>query len=401
MVRSPGDRFGEDRSMDDASLVLLEIGGVVLLLALLARLAHRLTFPSVPFYLLAGLAFGNGGLLPLDTTHDFVELGGEIGLILLLFMLGLEYSARELIDGVRSSPLPGVVDLLNGLPGFAAGLLLGWGLLPAFLLGGMTYITSSGIVAKLLRDLRRERAPEARLVVSLLLVEDLAMAAFVPVAGALALRGGSTVETVVWGGVAVATVAAVLGLAVRLEAPLGRLLRGRTDEALLLSILGFVLIVAGLAESLRVSAAVGALLAGILLSGPIAKEARTLLSPPRDLFAAMFFFFEGLAVRPETLVPLLGAAVLLALAGAASKFATGWWAAARSSLERDERVRAGILLMPRGEFSVALAALGAAVEPRLVPLAVAYVIVLAVLTPVAYRFRAPVEPGGRSRLPPD
>ena len=164
------------------AIVLIELGGVLLGLAVLARVGARVGIPAVPFYLLAGLAFGEGGLLPLDTSRAFVDLGAGIGLVLLLFTLGLEYSARELIGGVRASPLPGAVDLLNGVPGFVAALILGWGFVPAVILGGVTYITSSGIVAKLLRDLGKERSPEGRTVVSLLLIEDLVMVLAVPVA---------------------------------------------------------------------------------------------------------------------------------------------------------------------------------------------------------------------------
>jgi CPA2 family monovalent cation:H+ antiporter-2 len=381
------------------ALVLIELGGVLLGLAVLARVAGRIGLPAVPFYLLAGLAFGEGGLLPLDTSRVFVDLGGDIGLVLLLFTLGLEYSARELIAGVRASPLPGIVDLANGIPGFVAALLLGWGFVPAVLLGGVTYITSSGILAKLLRDLGKERSPEGRTVISLLLIEDLVMVVAVPVAGALVV-GGADPAAFAWAAVAFLVVSGILATAVRLEAPLARLLRGRTDEVLLLSVLGFALLAAGVAEGLRISAAVGALIAGMLLSGSLAQSARALLAPLRDLFAALFFFFQGLAVRPGDLVPLLGVAVVLGVVAACSKVATGWWTARRAGMDEAARRRTGILMIPRGEFSVALAALGASVEPDLVPLAVAIVVVLAVLGPVLYRVAGERHPETRSRMPP-
>lgn len=381
------------------AIVLIELGGVLLGLAVLARVGTRIRIPAVPFYLLAGLAFGEGGLLPLDTTRAFVDLGAGIGLILLLFTLGLEYSARELIAGVRASPLPGVVDLANGLPGFLAALLLGWGFVPAVILGGVTYITSSGIVAKLLRDLGKERSPEGRTVVSLLLIEDLVMVMAVPVAGALVV-GGADPTALAWAALAVVVVGSVLATAVWIEAPLARLLRGRTDEALLLSVLGFALLASGIAEGLRISAAIGALLAGILLSGSLASSAKAVLSPLRDLFAALFFFFEGLAVRPGALVPLLGLAIALGAVAASSKLATARWTARRAGMDRGGSLRTGILMIPRGEFSVALAAIGATVEPDLVPLALALVVVLAVLGPVLYRFVGDRHPEPRSQLPP-
>src|SRR5207244_13410870 len=113
---------------DQASLVFIELGVAVIGLAVLARLAHRLGFSAIPLYLLGGLAFGNGGLLPLQFTEEFVHVGAEIGVILLLFMLGLEYTGEQLQDSLRSGFAAGLADLiLNFPPGFFAGLFLGWG----------------------------------------------------------------------------------------------------------------------------------------------------------------------------------------------------------------------------------------------------------------------------------
>src|SRR5580704_17192346 len=130
----------------DVSLVFLELGTVVVGLALLARIASCFGFSAIPLYLLAGLALGNGGLFPLNLSKGFIQLGAEIGVLLLLFMLGLEYTGDELRSNLRRGFSAGLLDLaLNFPPGFAAGLLLGWKVLPAVLLGGVTYISSSGV----------------------------------------------------------------------------------------------------------------------------------------------------------------------------------------------------------------------------------------------------------------
>ena len=139
---------------DDVALIFVELGAIVLGLSVLARLSERFGLSPVPFYLLVGLAFGEGGIAPLDLSRDFIELTAEIGVLLLLLTLGLEYSSDELRRGLRSGLPSGLVDLvLNFPPGFAAGLVLGWSLQSAVLLGGITYISSSGIVAKVLADL--------------------------------------------------------------------------------------------------------------------------------------------------------------------------------------------------------------------------------------------------------
>src|SRR5437879_1909693 len=140
----------------DASLAFIELGAAVVGLALLARVASRWGFSAIPLYLLAGLAFGNGGLAPLNLSRGFIELGAEIGVLLLLFMLGLGYSGEELKESLRRGLTAGVADfLLNFPPGIIAGLLLGWRPLPAALLGGVTYISSSGVIARVLIELRR------------------------------------------------------------------------------------------------------------------------------------------------------------------------------------------------------------------------------------------------------
>src|SRR5512143_141922 len=111
--------------MKDISLVFIELGIAIIGLALLTRLASRWGFSAIPLYLLAGLAFGNGGLLPLQFSEEFVHIGGEIGVILLLFMLGLEYTGEELATNLKSGLPAGIVDfLLNFPPGLLAGLLL-------------------------------------------------------------------------------------------------------------------------------------------------------------------------------------------------------------------------------------------------------------------------------------
>src|SRR6202795_466891 len=115
----------------DMSTVFIELGVVLVGLALLARLANRLGFSAIPLYLLAGLAFGNGGRVPLNVSEDFTHIGAEIGVLLLLFMLGLEYTGEDLKENLRTGFSSGVADFaLNFPPGVIAGLLMQWRPLP-------------------------------------------------------------------------------------------------------------------------------------------------------------------------------------------------------------------------------------------------------------------------------
>ncbi len=374
-----------DSAAHDVSRILIELGLVVVGLAVLARVASRWGFSAIPFYLLAGLAFGNGGLAPLDVSADFIHIGAEIGVLLLLFMLGLEYTGEELNQNLRSSFAGGVVDLmLNFPPGLVAGLLLGWKPLAAVLLGGVTYISSSGVIAKVLAELRRLDNPETSAVLSVLVLEDLAMAVYLPLVAVL-LAGGGLAKMALYVSVAVATVILVLLVAVRFGKRLSVFFAHESDEIILLTTFGTVLLVAGISQWLQVSAAIGAFLVGIAVSGQMAQQTRRLLTPLRDLFAATFFFFFGLQIDPATLPPALLSAVLLGGVTTLTKVLTGYWTARRVGVDRRGGLRAGMALVARGEFSIVIAGLGAGLEPQLGPLSAAYVLFLAVLGPILTR----------------
>jgi CPA2 family monovalent cation:H+ antiporter-2 len=385
----------------EVAWVFIELGAAVIGLAILARLAHRFGFSAIPLYLLGGLAFGNGGLLPLQFSEEFVQVGAEIGVILLLFMLGLEYTGDELRANLRTGFLAGLVDLaLNFPPGFVAGVLLGWSPLACLLLGGVTYISSSGIIARVLEELHRLNNPETPTILSILVLEDLAMAVYLPLVAVLLIGQGFLVGLVSVL-LALATVGVVLFVALRYGQAMSRIVAHGSDEVILLSTFGLVLVVAGIAQRLQVSAAVGAFLVGIALSGPIVKQTQRLLGPLRDLFAAFFFLFFGLEIDPATLPPVLLQAVILGVVTGLTKFLTGWWAARRAGVDAPGALRAGGELVAHGEFSIVIAGLGvsAGLEPKLGPLAAAYVLVLAVLGPILARGIWPRR-GLRRRPPP-
>ncbi len=378
-------------SSHDLSLIFIELGVAIVGLAVLTRAANRFGFSTIPLYLLAGLAFGNGGLLPLRFSQDIVHIGGEIGVLLLLFMLGLEYTGDELGENLRSGVPAGIADFaLNFSPGFLTGLLLGWNVLAAILLGGVTWISSSGVIARVLSELGRMNNPETPTILSVLVLEDLAMAVYLPLVAVL-LIGQGFVAGLISISIAIFTVSVVLFVAIRFGPSLSRLVANESDEVILFSSLGLVLLVSGLAQKLQVSAAIGAFLVGIAVSGPIVKRTENLIRPLRDLFAATFFLFFGLQIDPATLPPVLFLAVALGLVTTATKIMSGFWAARRAGLDSQSSLRAGASLVARGEFSIVIAGLGAGLEPRLGPLAAAYVLFLAVLGPLLARGIEPLS----------
>ncbi len=375
---------------EDITALLIELGAVILALGILGRIASRFGFSPIPLYLLAGLAFGHGGLLPLAASEEFVATGAEIGVILLLLLLGLEYTATDLVDTLKTQYVSGAVDfLLNALPGAAVALLLGWGPVAAVALAGVTWISSSGVIAKVVGDLGRLGNRETPVVLGILVLEDLSMAVYLPILTALlagvGLAGGSITLLISLG-----TVSVVLFVALRYGRVISRAVSSDNPEMLLLVVLGLTLLVAGVAQQLQVSAAVGAFLVGIALSGEVAHGARNLLSPLRDLFAAVFFVFFGLSTDPAAIPPVLAIALGLALLTALTKIATGWYAARRAGVGTGGRWRAGGTLVARGEFSIVIAGLAVGVEPRLGPLATAYVLILVILGPIAARYTEPI-----------
>jgi CPA2 family monovalent cation:H+ antiporter-2 len=368
-----------------ASFLFIELGLVVAGLAILARLGSRWGFSAIPLYLLAGLAFGNGGLAPLKLSESFVRIGAEIGVLLLLFMLGLEYTGDELKKSLRLGIAAGVIDfVLNFTPGVAAGLVFRWQPLAAVLLGGITYISSSGVIAKVLTELQRMDKPETPLVLSVLVQEDLAMAVYLPLVAVL-LSGGGTARIALSVCVAIAVVSVALLAALRWGTQISRLFAHESDEIILLTTIGAVLLVAGVAQRFQVSAAIGAFLVGIALSGSVAEKSQRLVSPLRDLFAALFFFFFGLEIDPAALLPSLPFALGLGVVTTFTKVLTGYLAGRSLGIDPRGRIRAGAALVARGEFSIVIAGLGVAIEPRLGPLSAAYVLLMAIAGPVLAR----------------
>jgi CPA2 family monovalent cation:H+ antiporter-2 len=373
---------------------LIEIGLLLVVLTVMGALARRISLSPIPLYLLAGLALHDGGL-PLDPlVVEFIQTGATVGVVLLLLTLGLEFSVSEFAASMRRHLPSAWVDLVfNATPGAIAGWLLGLDLVGILAMAGITYISSSGVVSRLLTDLRRLGNRETPAVLAVLVLEDFAMAAYLPLLAVLA-AGGEWWQAVAGMAIAMAALAVAFLGSYRWGHLVARLMAPPDSELLLLRVLGVALVVAGLAEYVHVSAAVGAFLVGLTLTGESAVRAREVLGPLRDLVAAVFFVAIGLEVVPASMIPMLPAAVLLAVVTAATKIASGMYAARREGVARRAQWRAGTALIVRGEFSLVIIALVGASIPVIEAIAMPYVFVLAFLGPVATLL------AGRSRSGP-
>ncbi|OBF84475.1 potassium transporter [Mycobacterium sp. 852002-51163_SCH5372311] len=372
--------------MQVSGALLFQLGALLTTLAVLGGLARRFALSPIPVYLLAGLSLGKGGILPVAAAGEFVTTGAPIGIVLLLLTLGLEFSATEFASSLRHHlPSAGVDIVLNATPGAVAGWLLGLNGVAILAVAGVTYISSSGVVARLLEDLRRLGNRETPAVLSVLVLEDFAMAAYLPLFAVLA-SGGSWLDAV--GGMlaAVGALLAAFAASFHWGHHVGRLVAHPDSEQLLLRVLGITLMVAALAEVLHASAAVGAFLVGLTLTGETANRARKVLGPLRDLFAAIFFLAIGLAVDPKELIPMLPVALALAVVTTATKVLTGMFAARRDDVALRGQLRAGAALVARGEFSLIIIGLVGASIPGVAALATSYVFIMAIAGPVLARY---------------
>ncbi len=372
--------------MDHTVRLLLELGLLLGVLSALGALARRVGLSPVPLYLLGGLALGDGGVVPLPGADPFVDAAASIGVVLLLLSLGLEFTITELAQSLRSHVPSGMLDLaLSATPGAIAGWLLGLDLVGTVALAGATYVSSSGIISRLLVDLGRLGNRETPAVLSLLVLEDFAMAAYLPLLAVLA-SGGTWWQALIGIALAVSALALAFTVSLRWGHRLGGMLSHPDPEQLLLRILALTLVVAALSELIHVSAAVGAFLVGLTLTGETAVRAGEVLAPLRDFFAAIFFVAIGLAIDPRELLPALPAAVLLAVVTAGTKMVTGAYAAGRDGVRAAGRARAGTVLVIRGEFSLIVIGLAGVTQDLLGSVVATYVIVLAVIGPLLTRF---------------
>lgn len=369
------------------NLVLLEIGGVLVLLGVIAFIASRIALSAVPLFLLFGLAFGKGGIAPLQLSSEFLNIGAQIGAILLLLLLGLEYSAREINEAFRGSKSVFFFDLLlNALPGALIALALGWGAKGALILGGITYVSSSGIASELIRETGWSRSQVAKRTIVVLVSEDLLLAPYLPLLTATVL-GVGVVSGFISVSLALLITGFVLLVSVKRENLFTRIFHRFSASALLLTVFGAALVAAGAAGLAGFSGAIAAFLVGLLLTGEVATAVRTRLSPLRDFFAAIFFIFFGLSIDPVQILDIWILVVLLAALGAIGKLFVGWWTA-KDLVDPMSWRRVGAFLIPRGEFSVIIAGFSTTLtfSDQLKALTIGYVIITTLIASILIRF---------------
>lgn len=336
------------------SLILFELGAVFVLLGVISFVAFKLKFSSVPLFLLTGLAFGRGGIVPLDLSENFLNVGAGIGAIMLLLTLGFEYSASELAKTIRQRWYAGFLDVaLNALPAAALALVFGYGWVGALVFAGIMFVSSSGIASQLIRETGWSKSQVAIRTTGILVFEDVMLAPYLPILASVVLGLGA-VAGLISVGVALLVTLAIFLISNGRELPGLKLLAQQGQGVLLLLVFGTALAVAGLADLVGFSGAIAAFLLGLLLTGEVAESLRHRFAPLREIFAAIFFLFFGLSISFADLVAVLPVVLVFSIVGIAGKFALGWWLG-KGMTDPTSWKRIGALLSSRGEFSMIIA----------------------------------------------
>lgn len=332
---------------------LLESGLVLGALALAAGLFLWLRQSLIPGFILVGVL-----LRPFVAESAMVEELATVGVVLLLFFMGLEFSLGALLRDRTAILRAGGIDLLITFPvGLAAGFAMGSGWVGALLLAGGFYISSSAIIAKSIIELRRSADPETTVALGILVFEDLFIALYLAVLSGAVLVGEPSVAAAAWGIVrALLFLGVVLAVAIRARPLLDRLLDRENDDLFILLVGSTLLLLAWAALASGLSEAIGAFLAGLMLAETAQKERiERLFAPLQGLFAAIFFLGFGLSIDPGAMLGVWPYAVSLALMGIATKLVGGWIAGRRTGLSRRGALALGATLIARGEFSIILA----------------------------------------------
>jgi CPA2 family monovalent cation:H+ antiporter-2 len=391
--------------------VLLEAGIVFAVLAVGGALATRVRQSVIPAYILAGLVVGPAAL-GLVETREFVELFRELGIVFLLFFVGLEFNLDRLVENRERVVRAGSIDLAVNAPvGFAVALVLGFSVFEAVFVAGIVYISSSAVITKSLLDLGWIADPESETVLSVLVFEDVViavyLAALAAVVGVGAGQAGVVTDVVTATGLPAPAVRLALAMVVILALVtlafvgtpvLERLLDVESSEQFLLVVVGAAVLVGGLALAAGVSEAVAAFFLGAAFgSTSHGDRIESVIASERDLFAAVFFFSIGLETDPRAVAGVVGPLAVLVVVTTASKLLSGYLGGRAYGLSTRRSVRTAVAMVARGEFSLVVAALAvsAGTTPELaetVPaLAVGYVLVMSVLGTTLMRYSRVVE----------
>ncbi|MCM3133421.1 potassium/proton antiporter membrane subunit, CPA2 family [Paenibacillus polysaccharolyticus] len=374
-------------------MLIFEVGVAIALITLTGLISARLRFSVIPFYILVGMAVGphapQFGIVDLRfiESSSFIEFMGRLGILFLLFYLGLEFSVSRLLKSGKAILTGGIFYVaLN----FVSGLLLGWFMnLPlqeTMVVCGIMTSSSTAIVAKVLVDLKRTANPETEIIMGMIMFDDLFIAIHISILTGLVLSGATS-----FGSVLLVSLSALLFIVLFLIIGrksikyIDKALNIKSSELFLLTIMTLLFLVAGFSETLHVAEAIGALMIGLVLGesrhvGRIEQQ----IMPFKDFFGALFFFSFGLTIEPSSLGGAVGMTLIAVVLTILSNFGAGMIAGKMAGVSNKASLNVGFTLVSRGEFSIIMANIGKAggLMASIQSFAVLYVLILAVLGPI-------------------
>ncbi|MFD1407897.1 cation:proton antiporter [Kroppenstedtia eburnea] len=373
--------------------LIFEVGLAIALIAVVGVFSTKLRFSVIPFYILVGMVVGphapHFGIIDLRFIESsvFIDFMGRLGVLFLLFYLGLEFSVGRLIKSGKSIVIGGSFYVaINFVSGLLLGWMMGFPLKETMVICGIMTSSSTAIVAKVLVDLKRTANPETEVIMGMIMFDDLFIAVHISLLSGLILSGATS-----WTGVLFTSLTALVFILLfivvgrRLMPWIDKALNVRSTELFLLLVIASLFLVSGFSETLHVAEAIGALLIGLVLAESVhAKRIEQLVLPFRDLFGAMFFFSFGLTIDPTSLGGAVWVAVVGVLLTIVANLLSGVFAGRASGVSAKSSVNIGFTLVSRGEFSIIMANIGK--EGNLMPavqsFAVLYVLILAVIGPL-------------------
>ena len=388
-----------------AETLLLEAGIALLTLAIVGLIANRVNQSVIPAYIIAGILVGPyvptdvGGIsLRLVSNSEFVNTVAELGIILLLFFLGLEFSVGTLVRNTSRLAKIGSIDLaLNGLIGIGIGLVFGFGLTGIILIAGIVYISSSAIITKGLTEAGWLANPESEVILSTLVVEDIVIAIYLATVSALVIGGGTVAEATMTVAQSFVFLAALAGAAYLGTEYIDRLFNVDSDEVFILLVVGVTVIIGAISLTLGGSEAVAAFFVGTAFNSTSHVERiENLLSPVRDIFAALFFFSIGLATNLLIVVDVWALVTVAIVCTTAGKVLSGFVSGRIYDLSDRRSLRVGFGLVARGEFSLIIATLAAAssipaVRELIPAFTVGYVLLMSIIGSLGIQYGATVS----------
>ncbi|MEL7564584.1 MAG: cation:proton antiporter [Dehalobacterium sp.] len=372
--------------------VILEIGLALALMSLAGHLAVKLRFSIVPLLIIAGMIVGphapHFGPVDFRFIHSasLINFMGRLGILFLLFYLGLEFSISRLLKARRSIAVSGVIYMsINFTLGIIFPWLLGWPFREILIAAGITTISSSAIVAKMIVDLKRSANADTEIILGLMMFQDVFVAVYLSIVSGLVLKGEASFSDAILSPlIALGFIGVVIFLGRKFLTQINNFLEIPSDELFLITLFGLLTLFSGISELLHIAEAVGALLLGLVLSETDHMERiEHAVVTFRDFFGAAFFFSFGLSIDPYAMKGAVWPALIAVLLTVLGNFFAGIFAGKIAGMSPRGAVNIGLTITSRGEFSIILANLAqqGGLLAVLQPFAALYVLILAILGP--------------------